>query len=154
MSFRRRAVIFILTIIPVLALDRVTKSAVTACLAGNEPVEAVFGLVRWHYTQNTGIAFSMLEGSTLPVILSCLVILSVLAFAFIERDMTRFRLVSLALIAAGGLGNLYDRLTVGFVTDFIEFTFIDFAVFNIADIAVCCGTFLMIASLLFTGRKA
>ena len=55
---------------------------------------------------------------------------------------------------AGGIGNALDRFTLGYVVDFVDFTFIDFPVFNVADIGVTCGFVVFIASMLYAWRKA
>ena len=57
-------------------------------------------------------------------------------------------LIGISLVVAGGIGNAIDRFTLGFVVDFIEPTFIDFPIFNVADIGVTCGIILFIVSLL------
>ena len=56
------------------------------------------------------------------------------------------------MVVAGGIGNAVDRFANGFVTDFIEFSFIDFPVFNIADIGVTCGFALLIIGIIVSGR--
>ena len=61
-------------------------------------------------------------------------------------------LIGISLVVAGGIGNAIDRFTLGFVVDFIEPTFIDFPIFNIADIGVTCGIILFIVSLLIHER--
>ena len=61
-------------------------------------------------------------------------------------------LIGISLVVAGGIGNAIDRFTLGFVVDFIEPTFIDFPIFNIADIGVTCGIILFILSLLIHER--
>lgn len=54
-------------------------------------------------------------------------------------------------MVAGGIGNCIDRLTTGYVVDFIRFTFVDFPVFNVADICVTCGVILFLVAIIFTG---
>ena len=61
---------------------------------------------------------------------------------------TSWCVVSLALVVAGGIGNCIDRLTTGYVVDFIRLTFIDFPVFNVADICVTCGVVLFLIALI------
>lgn len=62
--------------------------------------------------------------------------------------------LGLSLVVAGGIGNAIDRFTLGYVVDFIEPVFIDFPVFNVADIGVTCGVALFIASLIIEMLKA
>ena len=61
--------------------------------------------------------------------------------------------ISLAMIVGGGIGNQIDRIANGFVVDFLEFQFMDFAVFNIADCFVTVGAFLVLIDILFVNRN-
>ena len=87
----------------------------------------------------TGVAFSMGEGAGSLFVIVALVV-SCVAFAFVcTQDIPMSLTASVACVVGGGLGNMVDRLARGSVTDFIATAFIDFPVFNVADIAVTCG---------------
>lgn len=98
------------------------------------------------YTQNTGAAFSSFSGMTWLLTLVSLgasvVVVLLLARNFFPGKWGK---LSLSLILAGAVGNLIDRAWLGFVTDMLETTFMEFAVFNVADICVVVGGFLMAA---------
>ena len=91
--------------------------------------------------------------------ISIVVSIVLLAMPFINAKMyndkkneflfSSFQLILIAIIAAGGIGNAIDRLVTGYVVDFICFDFIDFPVFNIADIGVTCGITILAAILLY-----
>ena len=66
---------------------------------------------------------------------------------------TTFQLFSVAIVAAGGIGNAIDRFVTGYVVDFICFDFVNFPVFNIADIGVTCGILLLLTNLLYLSFK-
>lgn len=106
------------------------------------------------YTQNTGAAFSSFSGLTWLLALVSLgasVVIAVLLWKnFFPGVLGK---LSLALILSGAVGNLIDRVLLGFVTDMFMTTFINFAVFNVADICVVCGGFLMAVYALFFWDK-
>jgi signal peptidase II len=76
------------------------------------------------------------------------------------KNARKIWLYSLALIASGGIGNMIERVSLGYVTDFIDFTLINFAVFNVADSFVCVGAFFLLLDLIVdlikdpTGEKS
>lgn len=88
-------------------------------------------------------------------IMSIVVCIALVAYLVIaSKDMNAGQIIGLALVFAGGIGNALDRFTLGYVVDFVDFTFIDFPVFNVADIGVTCGFVVFIASMLYAWRKA
>lgn len=105
-------------------------------------------LFKLTHTHNTGAAYSVLSAwpqATLWLATVLMALLIALAVHYRHYWMRRSVItVALALVLGGGLGNLYDRWMVGYVIDFIELTFIDFPVFNIADVAICCGAGLFL----------
>ena len=106
------------------------------------------------YTQNTGAAFSSFSGMTWLLALVSLGASMVVA-ALMKRNFFpgKWGKLSLALILAGAVGNLIDRAFLGFVTDMFETMFIDFAVFNVADICVVVGGVLMAVYVLLLWDK-
>ena len=102
-----------------------------------------FGETQWlnlTYCENTGMSFSLFEGHRLLLIgLPVILIGVVLWFIFSGKAKeTRF-VIALAFLAGGGLGNLIDRVFLGYVVDFIDFRIINFAIFNVADICAVLG---------------
>lgn len=131
--------------VPALLVDRLTKIWAAAVRPARELIP---GVVALNYAENTGAAFSALSGATWLVSgLSVALILAVTALLAADEKMSRWARLGLWLVVAGGLGNLYDRLTYGYVVDFIELLFINFAIFNVADICVCCGAVMAIVAL-------
>ncbi len=132
--------------------DRLTKLAV-ARFAPRGGV-LIPGLIDLRPVENRGMAFSMLSGQSLALTLLTAALIAALAGWLIARpEAPRLLRAGLWLIVGGGLGNLYDRLTRGGVADFIELTFVRFAVFNVADVCICAGAALAIAGTLMTGRR-
>ena len=144
------AVIAVLTVI-----DRLTKYAAVHTVKVNGPKEFLFGLFRFRYVENTGAAFSAFSDSTTVLTVVTVIVLAVCLFILLGRKVKpMFVNVCLLLVVAGGIGNVIDRVLYGYVVDFIEPLFIDFAVFNFADCCVVIGTGLMILYVLLDERKA
>ncbi len=134
-----------------LVLDRITKAWAVSELApsGSIPlIERVFHLT---YVENRGAAFGVLEGQRMFLLIVTGIAMCAVIWEIIRKRKTGspFYLASLGLILGGGLGNLIDRASQGYVVDFFDFRLINFAVFNVADICAVCGVILFAAYLLF-----
>ena len=134
------AVIVTLTLI-----DRLTKYIIVSTVKVNGPKDFLFGTFQFRYVENTGAAFSsfsentnLLSAITFVIIIVCLVLL------LSRKIKPLFINICLLLVTAGGIGNLIDRIMYGYVVDFIEPLFIDFAVFNFADCCITVGAFMLI----------
>ncbi len=104
------------------------------------------------YVQNTGAAFSFLAGSDLTWLLAIVSLIATMVIALaLRKDFFPgpWGRLSLSPLLAGAAGNLIDRAALGYVTDMFKTVFIDFPVFNVADICVVCGGVLMIVYVLF-----
>ncbi|MBM0045745.1 signal peptidase II [Anaerococcus sp. mt242] len=139
---------YIIFIVIGLILDRITKT-----YAINNLIEKPYNgtLLNFTYLENRGAAFGILQDSRLFFIILTLAIVAVLVYYFIKNYKKNPIIlnIALAMIISGAIGNFYDRLFQGYVVDFIEFAFIKFPVFNVADIFVTIGSLLMIIYLLF-----
>ena len=134
----------------IIAFDQVTKILATEYLKGKEPVSFIKGVVRFNYAENTGMAFSLFSGARwVFVALTLVACAAALWYIFSNRCKPLWLYWSIAVVASGGIGNLIDRAFYGYVVDFIEPVFIDFAIFNIADCAVTLGGASLIAYLIF-----
>ena len=97
-------------------------------------------IVEFTYVENKGAAFGMLaEHRWVFLVFSSVAILGIVFYLFVKRPQSRIMRISLAFIAGGGIGNMIERLAHGYVTDFINPTFVDFYVFNVADSFVTIG---------------
>lgn len=127
-------------------------------IRGNIPLGESIPFLPWlldlTYTRNTGAAFSSFSGLTGLLTLVSLGASVVVAVLLAKSYFPGFwGKLSLSLILAGAVGNLIDRALFGFVTDMFETTFMNFAVFNVADICVVVGGFLMVFYVLFLWEK-
>lgn len=135
------AIIAVLTVI-----DRLTKYAAVATVKVDGPKEFLFGLFNFTYVENTGAAFSLFSDKTDSLSILTVLFLAVMVFLLLKKTFSsKFLNASMLLVIAGGLGNLIDRLCYGYVIDFIEPLFVNFAVFNFADCCITVGAFMIIA---------
>jgi signal peptidase II len=139
--------------------DQVTKYLVRANIPLGGSVEFLPGIMDFTYVKNTGMAFSMFSDYTWVLTLLSAVVTVVLLVFLIRKELVHpFAVTCLSLVIAGAIGNLIDRALLGYVTDMLRTLFMDFAVFNVADICVTCGgTGLAVYVVLFyeknEGRK-
>lgn len=109
-------------------------------------VEGFFAL---NYSENTGMGFGLGQDSTTGItVMTCIVIVVVIGYLAVFRKDKAYIRIPLVMVAAGGIGNLVDRIALGYVRDFFEFTFMDFAIFNIADSFVTVGAIALIIGLI------
>lgn len=141
--------IYTIIIILGIVLDRITKIYASSNLLQNPIKGKLINLV---YVENRGAAFGILQDRRIFFIILTLVVVAYLLYYFIRNINTNPKMLNLALslIISGALGNFYDRLFHGYVVDFIEFSFINFPVFNIADILVSLGSILLVVFILFS----
>ncbi len=145
--------IFIGIFIFFVAMDQLSKSLAVEMLGEvGSTIEFIPKLIRFEYCRNTGMAWGLLKNARFYFIAVTILLTAFLLYFMIRRHRTIPKLVqlSLTLILSGAIGNLIDRLFLGYVRDFIAFDFIDFPVFNIADACVTTGAILLIISLLLT----
>lgn len=141
-------------IIFIVAFDQITKYFASLKLADGSVAKFIPGVVQFKYAENTGMAFSMLSGARWVFIaLTVVVCVGVFYYLFSNRCKNLWLYWSLGVILSGGIGNLIDRIRFGYVVDFIEPTFVNFAIFNIADCAVTCGAVVLVGYLLYDAFK-
>ena len=121
-------------------LDQLVKFLVRANIPLGGDVPFLPHILQLTYVQNTGAAFSILSRHTWVLALVSLAASVFLAVLLVRRVFPQpFAMFCLSLVLAGAVGNLIDRVALGFVTDMFETLFMNFAVFNVADICVVCG---------------
>lgn len=137
-------------------LDRATKLAFDVATPGTVLQRNVLNLFDFRLVHNTGAAWGMFGDSTAALGVFSLIVCAIILIYYLAYRKGASNIpetIALALVFAGGLGNAFDRLTLGYVVDFIQCTFIDFPVFNVADIGVTCGVVLLLLSILFADHE-
>jgi len=144
-----KAVAFLLIVVLWVLIDQITKRLFVGMQPDGILAGPFMGLVDIRLVHNTGGAWGIFSDSTFGLgIFSLIVCLAIAVFFFVTiKQTSRLQTIAFALIVAGGIGNAIDRFMQGYVIDFIEFSFFDFPVFNVADIGVTCGFALLIISM-------
>ena len=141
--------------------DQVSKTIVRQTVEYNEQISLVNSFLVLTKVENTGAFLSI--GNSLPrtarIILLNLLPLLVLGFAFIylvtKKNLSNRMMIGLSFVIGGGLGNLYDRILYGSVTDFLHMDFILFrtGIFNMADVSIMIGTFLLLMDISYKSNQ-
>lgn len=127
----------------VLVLDQLTKA-----LLFEQDRALIPSVIRITSTRNTGMALGLIQDNVGLVIAACAVVVGLVIWALREARPRGMAALGLSLIA-GGVGNMIDRVALGYVRDLFELLFVNFYIFNVADVGVVVGAGLCIISLLF-----
>jgi len=158
MSKTKQWAIFAITVAVLLALDLWLKSWAATNLQWQPSRDIIPGFLGLTYTRNTGAAFGLLAnaewGRWVLTIFKFVIMGGLLwVYYYLSKSPIQKRLwlirIPVILIFAGGVGNLVDRMAFGYVRDMLEFLFINFPIFNLADIYVVVGCFLGMFVMLF-----
>ena len=139
----------------IVAADQITKYLTVANIALYEDVPFIPGLLQLTYVQNTGAAFSSFEGQQwlFAVIFAVFTVAVIWEFRKNSMGFTPLERWCIVAIYGGGLGNMIDRIRLGYVVDMIETKFIRFPVFNVADCFITCGCIALIVHMAFFNKS-
>ena len=129
--------------------DQLIKQWATAVLKPMGAITVMPGILELRYYLNDGMAFSMLAGKQTLLIGMTSIMLVCVLLVLLCRKMGPWERISGTLILGGGIGNLIDRFFNGVVVDYINVLFVNFAVFNFADICITTGVILLMAWVLY-----
>lgn len=141
----KRNIILTITSLSIILLDQLSKILIVG-----RTINIIPNVLSFIYTENTGVAFGLIDDNLVFIILFNIVVLAVIIKFLKENreNMDFIMLVSLILILSGGTSNLIDRFLKGCVVDFIKTEFVKFPIFNLADISVVIGIFILIIVLI------
>ena len=112
-------------------------------------------LLEIDYVKNYGAAFSLLGNHTnFLIVISVFILLFIIFYAL--KNMSKFNKIEFffsAMLIAGILNNLFERIVYGYVFDYLKLKLINFPIFNIADIFICTGAFILICNILFNNEQ-
>ena len=141
----------IFSLIFLVFIDQITKHFARVCLADG-PFDLIPGVFSFTYHGNTGSIWGIMQGKTTFLILVSVIALVALVIFLYKMPLTKrflpLRAVAL-FIAGGAVGNMIDRVALGYVVDFFYFKLIDFPIFNVADIYVSVSCVLLAVLLIF-----
>lgn len=146
-------VLWIIVIAVSVLIDQITKIIAAGNMALYESVPLIKGFFSFTYIHNYGAAWGIFsEHRWIFIVITgiAIIVLPIILYRF--RKLHFLFGFSMSLIIGGAIGNMIDRLFRGYVIDFLEFTFIDFPVFNVADICVTVGTVLMFIYIVFIDK--
>ena len=148
-------VFYVIFVGAVVLADQFTKALVVANIPLGGHVAFLPGFLDFTYVRNTGAAFSSCEGMHWLFALIFLVFTLGIFYEYFRKRMpfSNFERWMIAAIYAGGLGNMIDRLRLGYVVDMIETQFMEFPVFNVADCFITCGCIALFVSLGFFNKE-
>ncbi len=158
-KFPVSAIIAICVAVGAFGLDILTKYIVEANLAVGQSASFIPGFIGFLFDYNDGAGFSILSGKRALLIIFSIVILVVIITFFVLKLVKSPIKVSktlgwaIGLIGGGCLGNLYDRIVIGQVRDFINLEFMRFPIFNLADTALTIGMIVLFVYLIFIYPK-
>lgn len=140
--------IWLICVAVLVFLDQLSKWLAVILLEGQPSFYLIPGVLRFTYVENRGAAFGMLaDNRWVFLVLSTLSIVCLLGFMIYSKPQSRLERAGLALVLAGGIGNMIDRVLLGYVIDFIDFCAFPKLwnwVFNVADSCICIGVGLLI----------
>ncbi|MFA6947715.1 MAG: signal peptidase II [Eubacteriales bacterium] len=146
--------IWILTALGVVAADQFTKWLAVTYLKPLGSVGFIPHIMDLTYLENKGAAFGMFSDARwVHMSVSTVAVIAIIIYMCRTKQRSRLLAVSAGMIIGGGIGNLIDRFFVGYVVDFFEPIFVNFAVFNVADSFVCVGAALLFIYVLMYDRK-
>lgn len=146
--------IWLLISILIIIADQAAKLAVAANMQVGQTMFSVLKLFDITYVQNKGAAFSIMSGKlSLLSIISVVFCAAVIVYWIRRKPSHPLLCTSIAMLFAGAFGNGIDRIFRGFVVDYIQTTFIDFPVFNIADIAITVGAALLVIYVIWFDKE-
>lgn len=139
----------------IVGVDQLVKYLIVANIPLYGQAPLVPGIMKLTYVQNTGAAWSMLSGMQWLFVAIFAVLTVVLFFEYFKKPMpfTKFERFCIAAIYGGGLGNMIDRVRLGYVVDMFQTEFIDFPIFNVADIFITCGCILLMVHVTFFNKS-
>ncbi|MBE6553553.1 MAG: signal peptidase II [Ruminococcaceae bacterium] len=142
-------ILLLAIIVGVIALDQLTKWLTVVYLDYQESFPLWQDVLHLTHHRNEGAAFGILSDQRwVFMLVSTVAIVALTVYLFRFSQKNHWVRISLAMIIGGGIGNMIDRVALGYVIDFIDFTLIDFAIFNVADSFVTVGAFMLMGYLI------
>ena len=136
--------IFIISFI-ILVIDIISKRLVIGNLIDGESISIIDNFFRITYAENTGVAFSMIEGYVGFIIIMTVIVIMMIFKYVKSNNISKYEEIGYSFILGGAIGNLLDRVIYGYVIDFLDFNIFgyDFPIFNIADTFIVIGVLIL-----------
>ncbi len=130
-------------------VDQIIKNVVLYNLDMGESISVINNFFALTFLENSGAAFSILTKNTILLILVGVVALNLIYFWLIKgKNIKKFETIIYGMLIGGIVGNMIDRIMHGYVIDYLDFNFINFPVFNFADILIVVSIFIIIIQMI------
>lgn len=152
MNKKKKLAAAAVALLVLILLDQLTKRLAVTYLYQQDPIEILPGIFELHFLVNRGAAFGIMQNHQYFFAVITCIVLCVLVYVFLRIPARRRHMplhCLLVLLMAGAVGNLLDRVRLGYVIDFFYFKLIDFPIFNVADCYVVVSVLLLAALILF-----
>jgi signal peptidase II len=147
-------ILYTAIILAIILLDVITKVLTVEFIAYGESIPVIKGILNFSHIHNEGAAWGMLANHRwVFLVVSSVTIIALSLYLYLGHAQNKLYGISISMIVAGGIGNMIDRVGIGYVVDFIDFRLINFAIFNGADSFVCVGAGLLILALILDLSK-
>src|SRR5574337_89794 len=131
-----------------IVLDQIVKMAIVKNLRLSEQKSVINGILSLTHLRNNGAAWSILEGQQWFFVLTTVLVLAVAIWFWLKNLSKNWYAIGLTLIISGALGNFIDRVRQGYVVDMFQLDFINFPIFNVADILLSIGFVVLFIGIL------
>ncbi|WP_103467742.1 signal peptidase II [Fructilactobacillus sanfranciscensis] len=148
MNSKKCHVLLLFITIILLIFDQLIKFQTRVNIKLGQEIKIIPKILSFTYLQNTGAAWSFMEGNSIFFLLVAIFAILVFIYLLYKCRNEYFISLGIALMLTGTVGNLIDRIKFGFVTDMIKIDFINFPIFNIADMCLTFGVIILLFSLL------
>ena len=144
-------IVALVAVVLLTAADQITKLLVMSHFTKGQSIHVINGLLDFTYVQNKGAAFGMLAGQRWIFMVITALIMAAVVYGWVKGMFDHLTgKIAAVLILSGGIGNMIDRVRLGYVVDFIDISpLFSFAVFNVADCCVTVGAVLLMVFILF-----
>jgi signal peptidase II len=146
----------LIAIIALIGLDQWTKSLAVKYLANQTPIVLINEVFELNYTTNKGAAFGILQNHQMMFAILTIAVVIFLMVVYLRIPQAKRYLplnICITVLIAGAIGNLIDRVYLGYVVDFLYFKLINFPIFNVADIYVTCSAAVLLFVILFIYKE-
>lgn len=146
---------YVLVALAIAGVDQISKFLIVQNFALHQQQTILPGILSLTHVRNDGAAFSALRGMGWLFVAIFAVLTVALVYEYFRRPMPfrPFERLCLAAVYGGGLGNLIDRVRLGYVVDMIQTDFMDFPIFNVADCFITCGCIALMLHLALCNRE-
>ncbi len=148
MNPKKYHVLLLFITIILLIFDQLIKFQTRVNIKLGQEIKIIPKILSFTYLQNTGAAWSFMEGNSIFFLLVAIFAILVFIYLLYKCRNEYFISLGIALMLTGTVGNLIDRIKFGFVTDMIKIDFINFPIFNVADMCLTFGVIILLFSLL------